>query len=80
MESVENQQGKRYSGNNSPGQESEELSLYPHGDVPMSHEGVKDPESDVCKQHKGYNLPPRLSLLLSSSCTNSPTSLADNHA
>ena len=80
MESVENQKRERYSRDDSPGQESKELSLHSHGDVSVSHEGVEDPERDVGKQHEGYDLSPGFRLLLSAGRTNSPAGLTDDHA
>ena len=80
MKSVENQQRQGNPGNNSPGKESEELSLDPLCDVPVGHEGVKDPERDVGEQHEGDDLAARLGLLLGPGGADPPAGLTDDHA
>ena len=80
MKSVENQERQRNPGDNSPGEEPEELSLYALGDVPVRHEGVEDPEGDVGEQHEGDDLPARLGLLLGPGSADPPAGLADDHA
>ena len=80
MKSVENQERQRNPGDNSPGEEPEELSLDALGDVPVRHEGVEDPERDVGKQHEGDDLPARLGLLLGPGGADPPAGLADDHA
>ena len=80
MKSVENQERQRNPGDNSPGEEPEELSLDALGDVPVRHEGVEDPEGDVGEQHEGDDLPARLGLLLGPGGADPPAGLADDHA
>ena len=80
MKSVENEERQRNPGDNSPGEQPEELSLNAHRDVPVSHEGVEDPEGDVGEQHEGDDLPPGLGLLLGAGGADTPARLADYHA
>ena len=80
MKSVENQQRQGNPGDNSPGKESEELSLNPLCDVPVGHEGVQHPERDVGEEHEGDDLPARLGLLLGPGGADPPAGLADDHA
>ena len=79
MKSVENQERQRNPGDNSPGEEPEELSLDTLGDVPVRHEGVEDPEGDVGEQHEGDDLPAWLGLLLGPGGADPPAGLADDH-
>ena len=80
MESVEDEERQRDPGDNSPGEQAEELSLNTLRDVPVSHEGVEDPEGDVGEQHEGDDLPARLGLLLGPGGADPPAGLADDHA
>ena len=80
MKPVENQERQRNPGDNSPGEEAEELGLDALRDVAVSHEGVEDPEGDVGEQHEGDDLPARLGLLLGPGGADPPAGLADDHA
>ena len=80
MEPVEDEQRQRDTGDDPPGQQTEELGLDPLGDVTVGHEGVKNPERDVGEQHEGDDLPPGLGLLLGAGGADAPASLADYHA
>ena len=80
MKSVEDEERQRNPGDNSPGEQPEELSLNALRDVPVSHEGVEDPEGDVGEQHEGDDLAARLGLLLGSGGADPPAGLADDHA
>ena len=79
MKSVENQERQRNPGDNSPGEQPEELSLNALRDVPVGHEGVEDPEGDVGEQHEGDDLPAWLGLLLGPGGADPPAGLADDH-
>ena len=79
MKPVENQERQRNPGDNSPGEQPEELGLDSLCDVAVSHEGVEDPEGDVGEQHEGDDLPARLGLLLGPGGADPPAGLADDH-
>ena len=79
VKSVEDEERQRNPGDNSPGQQSEELSLNALRDVAVGHEGVQDPEGDVGEQHEGDDLPAGLGLLLGPGGADPPAGLADDH-
>ena len=79
MEPVEDEERQRDPGDDTPGQETEELGLDALGDVAVGHEGVQHPERYVGEQHEGDDLPPGLGLLLGAGGADTPARLADDH-
>ena len=79
MEPVEDEERQRDPGDDTPGQETEELGLDALGDVAVGHEGVEHPEGDVGKQEEGDDLSTGLRCLLRPRRENPPARLRDDH-
>ena len=80
VEPVEDEEGQRDSRNDSPSQQSVELSLDALGDVAVGHEGVEHPEGDVGEEEEGDDLSPGFGSLLSPCGADPPTCFRDDHA